>query len=99
VRCAERGGDEHVALSRRLSREAEQLARLGIDQGELLVGAERTAAVVPVLRAAGVLTEELRLMLGAAATGLRGAIIPETAAAYAARIEALDRRLNAPPGE
>jgi glutamate formiminotransferase / 5-formyltetrahydrofolate cyclo-ligase len=96
LRCAERGGDEHLALSRRLSREAEQLASLGIDQGELLIGAERTAALAPVLRAAGVLTEELRLMLVAAATGLREGITPATAAAYAARIEALDRRLNAP---
>ena len=99
VRCGERGGDEHSALAGRLRKEAEQIATLGIDQDELLAGAERAAALVPVLRAARVLTEELRLMLEAAATGLREAIAPETATAYAARIEALDRRLNAPNGE
>jgi len=98
VRCAERGTDEHNALAARLRKEGENLATLGIDQGELLIGTERTAALVPVLRAAGVLTEELRLMLGAAATGLREAIAPETEAAYTARIEALDRRLSAPGG-
>jgi glutamate formiminotransferase / 5-formyltetrahydrofolate cyclo-ligase len=98
-RCLERGGDEHLALSRRLSREAEQLATLGIDQGELLIGAERTAALVPVLRAAGALNEELRMILEVAATGLREAITPDTATAYAARIEALDRRLSAPSSE
>jgi glutamate formiminotransferase len=98
-RCLEQGGDEHLALSRRLSREAEQLATLGVDQGELLIGAERTAALVPVLRAAGVLTDDGRLMLDAAAVGLREAITPNTASAYSARVEALDRRLNAPTGE
>lgn len=98
-RCLERDGDEHLGLSRRLSREAEQLATLGIDQGELLIGAERTAALVPVLRAAGVLTDEVRLMLEAAAAGLREAITPNTASAYSARVEALDRRLRAPSGE
>jgi hypothetical protein len=95
-RCLELGGDEHLALSGRLSREAEQLATLGIDQSELLIGAERTAALVPVLRAAGVLTDEVRLILEAAAAGLREAITPDTASAYSARVEALDRRLNAP---
>jgi glutamate formiminotransferase / 5-formyltetrahydrofolate cyclo-ligase len=99
VRCAERGGDEHAALAGRLRKEAESLAALGVDQDELLAGAERAAALVPVLRAAGVLTDELRQMLAAAATGLREAIAHETAAAYAARVEALDRRLNAPAGE
>lgn len=98
-RCEERGGDEHRALATRLRKEAEQLATLPIDQAELLIGAERAAALVPVLRAARVLTEELRLMLDAAATGLRDAITPETASAYTARVEALDRRLNAPTGE
>jgi glutamate formiminotransferase / 5-formyltetrahydrofolate cyclo-ligase len=98
-RSAERGGDEHVALARRLRQEAESLAALGIDQDEVLGGAERAAALVPVLRAAGVLDGELQAMLGAAATGLREAIMPETGSAHAARLAALDRRLASPTGE
>jgi glutamate formiminotransferase len=86
--------EERVALARRLEREAEALAAMGIHQAELLVGAERTAALAPVLRVARVLDGELEAMLGAAAQGLRAAIRPETAAAYSARVEALDRRLG-----
>jgi glutamate formiminotransferase len=86
--------DERLALARRLEREAEALAAMGVHQAELLVGAERTAALAPVLRVAGVLDGELEAMLGAAARGLRAAISPETAAAYAARVAALDRRLG-----
>ena len=93
-RCTARGGDEHVALARRLRREAEGLAGLGIDQVELLEGAERAAALVLVLKAAGVLDSELSAILGAAASGLREAITPKTGSAYAARLAALDRRLR-----
>ncbi len=96
MRCAERGGVELGALAVRLRKEAESLAALGIDQGELLAGAERAAALVHVLRAAGVLTEELRLMLEVAATGLRDAINDDTRATFAARVDALDLRLQAP---
>jgi glutamate formiminotransferase len=91
--CATRGGDEHVALARRLRREAEGLAALGIDQDEILGGAERAAALVPVLRAAGVIDDELEAMLVAAASGFRQATDSTTRAAYAARLAALDRRL------
>jgi len=86
--------EERLALARRLEREAEALAAMGVDQAELLVGAERTAALAPVLRVARVLDGELEAMLGAAARGLRAAISPETAAAYPARVAALDRRLG-----
>lgn len=94
VRCTERGGDEHVALAARLQREAEALAVLGIDQNDLLAGAERAAALVPVLSAAGVLDGELETMLGVAARGLREAISSETEAVHAVRVAVLDRRLG-----
>jgi glutamate formiminotransferase len=95
-RCFERGDDEHVALARRLRREAAGLAALGIDQVEVLGGAERAAALVPVLKAAGVLDGEISAMLGAAARGLREAVADETRGAYSARLAALDRRLALP---
>jgi glutamate formiminotransferase / 5-formyltetrahydrofolate cyclo-ligase len=103
VRCRDLGAgraqgaiqqEEGLALARRLEREADALTALGIDQAELLVGAERAAALAPVLRAAGVLDGELEAMLGAASRGLRAAINPETAASYSARVAALDRRLE-----
>jgi glutamate formiminotransferase / 5-formyltetrahydrofolate cyclo-ligase len=98
ARCVERGqlgrGDEHVALAARLRKESEGLGALGDDQGALLGGAERAAALVPVLRVAGVLDDELEAMLGVAAVGLRAAVSPETASTYSARIAALDRRLG-----
>ena len=93
VRCFERGDNEHVALARRLRREAESLALLDVDQEALLGGAERAAALVPVLSVAGVLDGELQAMLGAAASGLRQAVSDETRSSYAARVEALDRRI------
>jgi glutamate formiminotransferase / 5-formyltetrahydrofolate cyclo-ligase len=93
-RCREQGGEELAALAVRLEREAEGLAALGVDQEEVLTGAERAAALVPVLRVAGVLDAELESMLGAAARGLRAAISPATHAAYPARINALEARLR-----
>jgi glutamate formiminotransferase / 5-formyltetrahydrofolate cyclo-ligase len=98
-RCTERGGEEHVAMARRLRREAEGLAGLGVDQSEILGGAERAAALVPVLKAAGVLDAELHAMLFTAAAGLREAVRLETRSPYAIRIAALDRRLESPAGE
>ncbi|MHB8587720.1 MAG: hypothetical protein ACYDA0_02560 [Candidatus Dormibacteraceae bacterium] len=88
------GSDEHRALAVRLENEAAALAGLGVGQANLLVGAERAAALGPVLRAARVLDAELEAMLGAAARGLRAAISPETAAGHPSRIAALDRRLD-----
>lgn len=92
--CEARGDQEGAALAKRLEREAVALDALGVDQAELLVGAERAAALAPVLRAAGVLNDELAAMLDVAARGLRAAIRHETAAAYPARLVALDRRLG-----
>jgi glutamate formiminotransferase / 5-formyltetrahydrofolate cyclo-ligase len=94
ARCRERGDEEHVALARRLDREADELAMLGIDQREILSGAERAAALTPVLHAGRVLDDELETMLQVASVGFRAAISEATAAAYAARMAALDRRIG-----
>jgi glutamate formiminotransferase len=94
ARCRSSGDEEQVALAVRLEREAEGLAALGVDQQELLAGAERAAALVPVLRVANALDAELEAMLGAAARGLRAAVSPATETAYVARVAALDRRLD-----
>jgi glutamate formiminotransferase len=93
--CAARGDDENTRLARRLEQEADGLARLGIDQGELLAGAERAAALVPVLKAADVLNQELEAMLDIASRGLRSALDRDTLSRHTTRIGALDRRLGA----
>ncbi|HSS60009.1 MAG TPA: hypothetical protein VLK30_00970 [Candidatus Limnocylindrales bacterium] len=92
-RCEARGGDEMTALAARLRREGDALARLPADQDAILGGAERAAALVEVLRAAGVLDGELESLLKAAARGLRDAVTPATEAMYRARIDALEPRL------
>jgi hypothetical protein len=92
-RCEERGDEEHTALARRLRREAEDLARMPADEDAILAGAERAAALVPVLEAARVLDEELAAILRAAARGLRAAVSPAMESIYRARIDALDARL------
>jgi glutamate formiminotransferase len=92
-RCEERGSEEHTALAVRLRREAGELARLPADEDAILGGAERAAALIPVLRAAGVLDEEVEATLDVAARGFRAAVSEATAAAYRARVEALDARL------
>ena len=75
LRLRERRDEESLALARRLDREVGALAALGTGQVELLVGAERAAALAPVLRVAGVLDGELSRMLDAAAMGLRAALV------------------------
>lgn len=72
--CAALSDEEHTRLGGRLEEEAAELAALGIDRADLLAGAERTVALVPVLRAAGVLVPELEAMLEVAARGLRSAL-------------------------
>jgi len=94
MRCSERGDDERVALGSRLAREAAELARLPAGQDEILAGAERAAALIPVLRAARVLDGELETMLDVAARGFRKAVTPATESIYRARIDALDARLR-----
>lgn len=92
--CRRRGDEEHAALAVRLDSEAADLARLAVDQDAILAGAERAAALIPVLRAARVLDGEIESMLQVAAQGLRKAVTPATAAIYRARIDALDARLG-----
>jgi glutamate formiminotransferase len=93
VRCEQQGGEEHLALSRRLQREAVDLAALGIEQDAVLAGAERAAALIGVLRAAQVLDGEMEAMLVAASQGLRAAITTATEALYRARVAALDAKI------
>ena len=93
LKCLERGDSEGIALARRLESEAEKLAALGVDQKQLLAGAERAAALAAVLRAAKILDGELEAMLGSASAGLRAAISGSTEMENAARVRALDARL------
>jgi glutamate formiminotransferase len=92
--CAARGDDEHTRLAGRLEREAAELARIGVDQGDLLSGAERMAALIQVLKAAGVLEHELEAMLDVAARGFRSALDRDTLSRHKTRIGALDERLG-----
>ncbi|HKC30559.1 MAG TPA: hypothetical protein VKB74_02425, partial [Burkholderiales bacterium] len=66
-----------AAVARRggLKREAAELARTGFDQDALLLAAKRSAALIPVLMAAGVLGEDMRTMLDIAVRGLRSAAL------------------------
>lgn len=92
--CRERASEEHFALAVRLDVEADELARLPADQDAFLGGAERAAALVRVVRAAGISDPELDAMALAAAGGLRAAISAGTAGIYQARVDALDARLG-----
>lgn len=85
--------DEGRALARRLQSEGHGLAALGPSQEELLAGAERCAALPPVLKAAGITDAELDSMARLAARGFRAGLAETTLSAYPARVEALDRRL------
>jgi glutamate formiminotransferase len=98
ARCEEAGDEERAALAARLRGEASALAGLGIEQDAVLAGAERSAALIPVLRAGGVLDDELESLLAVAARGLRAAVTAGTQALYGARIAALDARLRSGRG-
>jgi len=69
------------------------MAAVGSSQEELLAGAERCAALPPVLQAAGLLDGELQSMAHLAARGLREAVSESTRSKYAERLSALERRL------
>ena len=96
--CHARGGEEHLRLAARIERESRAFAALGDGEDELLAGAERAAALVEVMSAAGVEQPVAESMLLVAASGLRSALTPASLARYAARVEALDRRLRQRPG-
>src|SRR2546430_508236 len=93
-RARRAGGDELAALGQRLATEAESLSALHSSQEELLAGAERCAALAPVLQAAVLLDAELQSMAQLAARGLRDALSEATRLRYAARMAALDQRLG-----
>jgi glutamate formiminotransferase len=93
IRCRERGGEELGALALRLDQEAEAFAGLRGDQDAILGGGERAAALVHVLRAAGIADPELEALLGAAGRGFRAAVTGATRAIFRARVDALDARL------
>ena len=92
-RARQSGGDELAALGQGLAREAESMASLGSSQEDLLAGAERCAAMPPVLQAAGLLDGELQSMAHLAARGLREAVSEPTRSKYSERLAALARRL------
>jgi glutamate formiminotransferase len=64
-----------VARQGGLNREATVLARTGIDRDALLAAANQSAALIPVLMAAGVLGDDMRRMLEIAVRGLRSAAL------------------------
>jgi glutamate formiminotransferase len=66
-----------AAVARRggLKREATELAHTGVDRDALLTAANQSAALIPVLRAAGVLADDMRRMLDIAVRGLRSAAL------------------------
>jgi glutamate formiminotransferase len=98
VRHAEAAGDdERRALARRLSQAADSLRDLEVDQDELLAAAEKSAALVPVLRAGGVLDDEAETYLRTAAHGLAAAVSDPTRALYPLRIAALEMTLTNRP--
>jgi len=90
-----KGGLEFDALASRLEREAADLAQLAITQEAILGGAERCAALAPVMKAAGLMDGEAVALALIAGRGFRDAVSPETAAAFSQRMAALDRRLDA----
>jgi glutamate formiminotransferase / 5-formyltetrahydrofolate cyclo-ligase len=83
--------EEMLALAARLEAESASLGRLGFE--DALAGGERAAALRPVLRAAGIVNEELDAMLLAAAAGFREALGAETLRRSPERVAALDRRV------
>jgi len=91
------GDEERRALARRLSEAARSLRDLEVDQDALLAAAEKSAALVPVLRAGGVLDDEAETYLRTAATGLAAALGEATRALYPLRIAALERTLTNRP--
>ncbi len=92
--CAAQRDDEHIRLAGRLEQTADAISRTGTQPEQMLGAAEQAVALVGVLRAAGVLTDELEAMLRIAAQGLRIAMGPETQAAFTTRIRGLDRKLD-----
>ena len=90
------GGEELGRLAVRLEKEAAALAGLGYSGAELLGGAERAYALLRVLRAGGLLRDDLGAMLELAARRLRAAVPTEARERFPERLALLDRWLSAP---
>jgi glutamate formiminotransferase len=88
--CRRRGSRELALLAERLDNEALELSALEATPEAMLAGAERAAALIRLLGAAGVDKPEISRLLRAAATGLRAAV---PANLHADRVAALDRWL------
>ena len=91
ARCRKLGGRERELVAARLESEAVELAGLSVEPEVILAGAERTAALIRVLGAAGVRDAGLQRMLSAAARGLRAAVDGDR---WKERIAALDSWLG-----
>ena len=89
-------GEEHFLLAERLDAEAASLHSMRAGQDEILAGAERAAALIRVLAAAGVDDLEVETMLSIAAAGFRAALSEATEALYRVRVESVDRSLSSP---
>jgi glutamate formiminotransferase len=81
-------------LAERLAAEASALAALDAAGESILGGAERTAALIRVLRAGGVSSAESEALLDIAARGLRAAVDPATAERFGERARLLDQWLD-----
>jgi len=64
------------------------------DPRRAFAGAERAAALMRVLAAAGLSGSELDALLALSVAGLRDAVIPETAARFHRRVDLLDTWLE-----
>jgi len=85
-------------MAERLTAESRSLAATPADQEALLAAAERVAALMRVLVAAGLTDPELDAVLVLSAAGLRRAVSTETAARFRRRIALMDTWLEAAAG-
>ena len=77
-------------MAGRLEAEAVELAALPAEPEAILAGAERAAAAIRVLRAAGALEDDAGALLTAASSGFRAAVDADR---WPERVAALDRWL------
>ncbi len=91
-----RGGDEMARLADRLEGESRSIRAIPYRQEEVLAGAERAAALVRLLRGAGLADHDLEALLAVAASGLRAAVSPLTASRFSRRVALLDSWLDSP---
>jgi glutamate formiminotransferase / 5-formyltetrahydrofolate cyclo-ligase len=90
-RAAEAAQGEPAA---RLAAEGRALCGLAAGPAAALEGAERAAALRPLLRGAGLATPDLEALLVAAVRGLRAAVSLPTQARFTHRVDVIDRWLG-----